>query len=229
MSDLPGSGAGKGFSHFPGSIPRAAHCRRLQARIQACLFVLSALPSSRASAAGAGADSPALPAGLSRALVAGEAEPVPASLLDPVTHCAHPSLCRAHRNRLSDELSHENAHPGRNIGDQSAAIPNCLFAPFKFYVGFIFFSAIKVFGLVLYRMSVCLFRSQRSQASVVLGEPCTWERQCVADTFQRLHLSVCAASFCFYVCQGPLRATMPLGRGLETPPTALSQSFWKQK
>lgn len=175
------------------------------------------------------ADSPALPAGLSRALVAGEAEPVPASLLDPVTHCAHPSLCRAHRNRLSDELSHENAHPGRNIGDQSAAIPNCLFAPFKFYVGFIFFSAIKVFGLVLYRMSVCLFRSQRSQASVVLGEPCTWERQCVADTFQRLHLSVCAASFCFYVCEGPLRATVPLGRGLETPPTALSQSFWKQK
>lgn len=54
MSDLPGSGAGKGFSHFPGSIPRAAHCRRLQARIRACLFVLSALPSSRASAAGAG-------------------------------------------------------------------------------------------------------------------------------------------------------------------------------
>lgn len=88
----------------------------------------------------------------------------------------------------------------------------------NFTSGLFFSSAIKVFGLVLYRMSVCLFRSQRSQASAVLGEPCTWERQCVADTFQRLYLSVL-----LLLCQAFLRATVPLGRGLETPPTVQSQ------
>lgn len=104
---------------------------------------------------------------LSRASVAGEAEPTSAFPEAAVSSCRQPSTLQAPTGTGCQKNSHENAPPGRSIGDQSSAVLDCLFPTFRFCIKFS--SAIKVFGLVLHRTSVGLFRS-RPEKFLWLGE-----------------------------------------------------------
>lgn len=97
---------------------------------------------------------------LSRALVAGEAEPTSAFPEVPVSSCTQPSTLPAptgtdcQKNFLMKMLSQEETLETK----AQQCLTACLFPPFRFYIKFS--SAIKVFGLVLHRTSVGLFRSQ---------------------------------------------------------------------
>lgn len=102
----------------------------------------------------------ALLAGLSKALVAGEAELVSAFRQVPLTHCAHPSTLPGHigtgcqmnflmKTHSQEETLETNAQRYR----MACSLLSDLLSDFS--------SAIKVFGLVLHRASVGLF-SQRS-------------------------------------------------------------------
>lgn len=122
------------------------------------MLILSALQQEQVQLEQGLTVSPALPAGLSRASVAGEAEPTSAFPEAAVSSCRQPSTLQAPTGTDSQKNSHEDAPPGRSIGDQSSAVLDCLFPTFRFCIKFS--SAIKVFGLVLHRTSVGLFRSQ---------------------------------------------------------------------
>lgn len=81
-------------------------------------------------------------------------------------------------------------------------------------------------------LCVYLVRSQRSQGSE-LSPVLSWVspahgKSNVWPTPFRGSTLVSMPRVLLLLCQAPLRATVPLGRGLETPPAAQSQSSWKQ-
>lgn len=158
--------------------------------------------------------------------MAGEAEPASA-LLVPVTHSARPpehTGAGCQMNTLVKTHTHEETLETK-VRQRLTACP--LLSDFISGFLFLFFSAIKVFGLVLYRMSGFIqvtvrevFMAQRSQASGLCQvssqvEPSTWERRHVVTTFQKLHLSVCATCPRVSV-SGSSEDHCAVGRGLET-------------